>query len=244
MIEIKLEKEYKLNGYILLEGFPSVGLVGPMVNSYIVEKLKMEYIGHIESDAFPPIATIHDAVPLFPVRLYKDDKFKIIAIVAEFTVPPNIIYQLSYELLNFVRKYGISQVVSIGGIIADKPSDKVFAIASSQDLIAKAASAGISTISEGVIAGVSAILLSNAPEYNIPIIDILVQVNPSVMDPKYAERIIANLEKLIKIEIDLSELEKESKMIQAKTKEILKKAKESHESYNNAIDATGPSAYV
>ncbi|MEM3638551.1 MAG: PAC2 family protein [Candidatus Micrarchaeaceae archaeon] len=244
MIEIKLEDEYKLDGYILLEGFPSAGLVGPMVNSYIVEKLKMKYIGHIESDLFPPIATIHGSAPLFPVRLYKDDKFKIIAIVAEFTIPPNIIYQLSYELLNFVRKYGISQVISVGGIVADKPNDKVYAIASSRELLEKAVSVGINPIDEGVIAGVSAILLSNAPQYNIPIIDILVQVNPSIMDPKYAERIIANLEKLIKLEIDLSELERESKMIQAKTREILKRAKESHESYNTAIDAAGPSAYV
>jgi predicted ATP-grasp superfamily ATP-dependent carboligase len=71
-----------------------------------------------------------------------------------------------------------------------------------------------------------------------------VPVNPSEMDPKNAEVVIINLKKLINIEIDTEDLEKEAKLIEAKTRSILKKTKESHETYNKAIDATGPSAYV
>ena len=104
MIKINLLKDYNLSGYRLLEGFPSVGLVGPMVNSYIIEKLNMEYIGYIESDSFPPISAIHGATPLFPVRIYKDDKYKIITLISEFTIPVETVYQMSYEIIDFCRK--------------------------------------------------------------------------------------------------------------------------------------------
>ncbi len=244
MIKINLLKDYNLSGYRLLEGFPSVGLVGPMVNSYIIEKLNMEYIGYIESDSFPPISAIHGATPLFPVRIYKDDKYKIITLISEFTIPVETVYQMSYEIIDFCRKHGIEEIISIGGIAAEKSSNTVFAISSDKSLLERATKAGISPIEEGVVAGVSAILLSNAAQYGLHAIDLLVPVNPAEMDPKNAEIVILNLKKLINIEIDIKDLEREAKIIEAKTRSILKKTKESHDTYSKAIDATGPSAYV
>ena len=87
MIEIKLFSNQKLDGYTLIEGLPGAGLVGPMTNSDIVEKRKMEYIGYVSSNLFPPIAAIHTNTPMFPVRLYKDNKMKLLELISEFTIP-------------------------------------------------------------------------------------------------------------------------------------------------------------
>lgn len=244
MIEIKLNKSYNLKGYTLIEGFPGAGLVGPMANSYIIEKLKMEYIGYIESDSFPPIAAVHDSIPMFPVRIYKDDQYKIVVVISEFTIPSEVIYQLSNELINFIRKEGIAQVISIGGMPTQKPTGTAFGIASNRDMAKKLKDVGISSIGEGVVAGVSALILANSIQFDFPVIDILVQVDPMMMDPKYAIFAITNLKKLIKIDINTEELEKESKLVEAKVREILKKTRDSHESYKNAVDATGPSMYA
>jgi uncharacterized protein len=244
MIQIKLFGKYNFEGYTLLEGFPGAGLVGPMANSYIIEKLSMEYMGYIESDKFPPITAIHDKMPMFPVRIYKEDKYKLIAIISEFTIPTELIYELGNELMDFIRKNSISQIISIGGIPTQKPTENAFIITSNKELLQKAASVGIKPIEEGVIAGVSAILLANATEFEIPVMNILVEVDPNVMDPKYAETAITNLKKLTNIDINIDELEKEAKLVEAKVREAMKKTKDSHETYKRATEATGPSMYA
>ncbi|MGC8710143.1 MAG: proteasome assembly chaperone family protein [Candidatus Micrarchaeia archaeon] len=244
MIQIKLFGKYNFEGYTLLEGFPGAGLVGPMANSYIIEKLNMEYIGYIESDKFPPITAIHDKIPMFPVRIYKEDKYKLIAIISEFTIPTELIYELGSELMDFIRKNNLSNIISIGGIPTQKPTENAFIISSEKDMLQKASSMGIKPIEEGVIAGVSAILLANATEFKIPVINILVEVDPNIMDPKYAEVAITNLKKITDIDINIDELEKEAKLVEAKVREAMKKTRDSHETYKRASEATGPSMYA
>ncbi len=244
MINIKLFKDYNLKGYTLLEGFPGAGLVGSMACSYIIEKLDMEYIGYIESDYFPPIATIHNGVPMFPARIYKDDKSKMVIIIAEFTIPSSAIYQLSAEILAFVRKYGIVKIISISGMPSAKPSTSLYISSPDSAVIKKASSSGIKPIAEGVIAGISAILITNSTQYKIPMINMLVEVNPQILDPKYAEIAIEGLNKLMNTNIDLKDLEEEAKEVEARIKNLMKKVKDTHTATENAVEATGPSMYA
>jgi uncharacterized protein len=244
VIEIKLFKECNLKGYSLIDAFPGVGLVGPMAGSYIIEKLGMTYIGYIDSDSFPPIAAIHGGTPIFPARIYKDDKYKLVVVMSEFIIPSTSIYQLSRELLEFVRKYGISKVMSISGMPSNKPGDTTFVTSPNPATIKKASKAGLKTISEGVVAGVGAVLMINSMQYNVESMNILVEVNPQIMDPKYAENALIGLNKIIDINIDLKDLDEEAKRVEAKIRDTLKKMKESPEHYENAAEATGPSMYA
>ncbi|MFP3277959.1 MAG: PAC2 family protein [Candidatus Micrarchaeota archaeon] len=246
MIGIKFFEEINLNGYILIEGFPGAGLVGAMANSYMIEKLGMKYVGYIDSESFPPIAVIHNAVPMFPVRIYADKDRKILAMISEFTIQTELVHELGYELIDFVRKTGIKAIVSIGGIPAEKPSNDAFIVSTNENILKNAIAAGIKPIEDGVVAGVSAVLLANSSVLDIPIIDLLVEVNPEITDPKYAEIALSSLKKIINLDIDLSELEKETKIVEAKIRQMVKKAKISHESYKKATDTetTGPSMYA
>lgn len=244
MIEIKLFKDCNLSGYTLIDAFPGAGLVGPMAGSYIIEKLGMEYIGYIDSDSFPPIAAIHAGIPVFPARMYKDDKYKLALVISEFVIPSETIYQLARELLAFVRKNKLARVISISGMPAPKQSEGAFITSPDAAIATKAAKQGLKRIDEGVVAGVGAILMINSKQYNVPSMNILVEVNPQLMDPKYAEIAIEGLNKILDISIDLKDLDAEAKEVEAKIKTILKKMKESPEHYNNAAEATGPSMYA
>ncbi len=244
MIQIKILKEQNLKGYTILETFPGIGLVGPMAGSYMIEKLGMEYIGHMESDQFPPIATIHHSIPMFPARLYKSDKMKLLLFMSEFTISPLLVNQLANEVLAFARKYGADKLVSVGGMPSQKPTDTIYIASSNGAVLKKAQKMGIKTIEEGVVSGVSAALLINAAEFKIPAFDILVEVNPSITDPKYAEIAIEGLNKVLGIDIDLSELDKEAKIVEAKIREMLSKVKNTHEQYASSSESTGPSMYA
>ncbi len=244
MIEIRLFKKYELDGYILIDAFPGVGLVGPMAGSYMIEKLKMEYIGYIESDQFPPIAAIHHGMPMFPARIYKDDKYKLVVVMSEFVIPAMAVFQLSRELIDFIRKNGLSKCISISGMPSPKPSDVAYITSPSPTLLKEATKAGLKTINEGVVAGIGAVIMVNSVQFKIESMNILVEVNPQVMDPKYAEVAIFGLNKLIGISIDLKDLEEEAKIVESKMRELLKKVKETPEHYNKAAEATGPSMYA
>ncbi len=244
MIEIKLFKNYELKGYTLIDAFPGVGLVGPMTGSYIIEKLRMENIGYIDSDQFPPIAAIHGGMPMFPARIYKDDRYKIVIVISEFVIPAMVVYQLSRELLAFTRKMGISKIVSISGMPSNKPSETAYVTSPDAATLKKATKQGIKTINEGVVAGVGALLMANSGQFKIESMNILVEVNPQVMDPKYAEIAIRALNKITDINIDLKDLEEEAKVVEARMRELMKKTKETPEHYNNAAEATGPSMYA
>ncbi len=245
MIEIKTYEPPNVKGYTLIEGFPGAGLVGPMAASYLIEKLGMKKIGYIESDLFPPIAAVHDSEPMHTARLYSDAKNKLVVVLSEFTVPQSVIYQLSNELLSFVRKNGIVKIISIGGMPSQSPGDNAYIISTDSEATRKAVQKGLKQVHEGVIAGVSALLITGAKEFGIPTTDLLVEINPLVMDPKYAQVAIEGLTKLTGISVDLGELEEEAKEVESKVRDIMKKAKDSREHYRKASEeSSGPPSYA
>jgi uncharacterized protein len=245
MIEVKIFDKQDLKGYTFIEGFPGVGLVGPMAISYIIDKLGMSYIGYMQSSDFPPLISIHNYKPLPSVRVYASKKYKIVTIFAEFPIPVNITYDVAEAVYKVIKLNGIAKLVSIGGMPVQVPDNKtVFAVVSDDKCAKEVQQQGIKAVPEGVSAGVSGQLLLKAASDNIPAIDILVPVDKNMIDPIYAELAITYINKLAKLDIDVQELEKESKEVQTKVREILKKGKETHDSYKNTVEGTGPSMYA
>ena len=62
-IEFHITAKPKLRKPVLVEGFPGLGLVGTISASYLIEKLKMEPLGYITGDQFPPLAAVHNRRP-------------------------------------------------------------------------------------------------------------------------------------------------------------------------------------
>ncbi len=246
MIEIKLFNEVNFNGYTFIEGFPGIGLVGPMAISYIIDKLNMKYIGYMQSVSFPPLVSIHKGEPMPPIRLYTSEKEKIVTIFAEFPIPIDLVDELSGSIYEFLRKNGIANVYSIGGIPNTETEDtKPFVIASNSTITTNAVSAGLQRIEEGVATGVSALLLVKSALDKRNDICIMVPVRQNIADPSYAEVAITSLNKLMNLNIDINDLDKEAKIVQAKIKELVNKHKETHENYKKVVDDTsGPSMYA
>ncbi|MGC8647237.1 MAG: proteasome assembly chaperone family protein [Candidatus Micrarchaeia archaeon] len=244
MINIKMLKKLDLSGAIMIEGFPGIGLVGPMAISYIIDKLGMAYIGYMESEEFPPLVSIHKGEPMPPVRLYYSEKFKIVTIFAEFALPVELVGSITNAVYSFVTANKIKEIISISGIPSSEGGVHSFAIASLNSLNAEVQKAGMKPIEEGVASGVNALLLMKAKLDSLPDINILVPVEQDIIDPKYAENAIDTLNKLLDLNIDTSELKKEAEEVEAKIQELIKKHSESHRSYKKVVEASGPSMYA
>lgn len=250
-MEITMLKDVDLKGSTFVEGFPGIGLVGPMSISYMIDKLEMEYVGYMESSSFPPLISIHKGEPMHPIRLYYSKSEKIVTIFAEFAIPLDLVYELTDTVYNFMKKAKIAKIYSIGGLPNTvQPGSKqsgnptVFGVASQKALSATMQRANLKPIVEGVSTGVSAIMLVRSKCDEIDNINIMVSVQPGIIDPRYAEAAIICLNKLMELEIDVSELDKEAKEVEEKISEIINKHKESHETYKNAVNDSGPSMYA
>ncbi len=248
MIKINLFEKVDLKEYTFLEGFPGAGLVGPMTISYIIEKLPMKYIGYLESDRFPPLIAIHGEKPLPAIRVYVHDRTKVVTILAEFAIPLDLTYEMVESVYGFIKENGISKIISIGGIPSqqqDQDSQVVFAITSNDALKKESQKAGMKTVGEGVATGINAMLMLKTMGEGVPDISILVPVDPNILDPKYAELAIMSLNKLIDLNVDIKELDREAKEVEAKIKEVLKKNREIQEAHKKAVgDDAGPSMYA
>ena len=247
MIEIKMQKK-NLDGYTFIEGFPGAGLVGPMAINYLIEKLGMENIGYLESDKFPPLISIHEDVPMHPVRIYISEKLKLVTIFAEFAIPLELTFELSNIVYSdIIKKGGISRVVSISGIPTqqeDVPKD-VFGVASSKKLVKDVIEKnGLKPIGDGMATGVNALILGMAMNDDLDDINILVPINPALIDPGYAVLAIKSMNSILGVDIDTAELDKEAKLVESKVKDLMKKTKETHETYKKSLDDTGPSMYA
>jgi uncharacterized protein len=231
--------KFDLKEPILIEGFPGVGLVGTISSSYLVEKLKMEPLGYIISEKFPPIAAVHNYRPLHPARIYKSKKHNVIVLFSEFTIPMSIIHQLTQEIVAWAEGHKVKKIFSLGGISIEGEQNEVYGIASTPELTKQLESKGVKMIKEGATTGVSGVLLAECATKGFPAASLLAEAKPDFMDPLASAMVIDKLKLLIDLEIDTADLINESKTIESKMKDIMDNAKTAHENYKR-VEGLGP----
>ncbi|MDE1833256.1 MAG: proteasome assembly chaperone family protein [Candidatus Micrarchaeota archaeon] len=245
MIEIKLFKKVDLSKYTFIEGFPGIGLVGPMAISYIIDKMGLDYVGYMESTDFPPLISVHDTRPMPPIRVYVSQKYRIVTIFAEFAVPLELVYDMTNAVYGFITNNKISGIFSISGIpvLSSTGMNSAMVVASRDNELKLALKVGLKPIKEGVATGITALLLKRSALDGFPDTSIMVPLDQSMANPKYAKVAIEALNSLLGLGIDTEELAKEAKEMEEKLKELMKRHAETHESYKKAIDE-GPSMYA
>jgi len=239
VVKIVETTKYDLKNPVLIEGFPGLGLVGTIAATYLVDKLQMEPFGYIVSDKFPPIAAIHNNIPLHPARIYKSKKHNIIVLFSEFIIPLNVVYQLSEEIFKWAKDKDVSEIISLGGILMKGEQDEVFGIATNQELVKKLNASGIKTIKEGATTGVNGILLAECASNNFPAVSLLAEAKQDYMDPKGSAMVIEALKKITGLDIDTKDLEKESTEMEKKMTDVMTKAKDASKHYKAAGEELG-----
>ena len=231
-IEFHFLAKPKFGKPILVEGFPGLGLVGTISASYLIEKLKMEPLGYITGELFPPLAAVHNHRPLYPARMYYSARHDLIVFISEFVVPIGAVNELADKIYDFARKNKVQRIISLGGITIKGEQDTVYSIASLADLTAKLEKMkNVKMIKEGATTGVTGVLLARGAVEGYPVISLLAESQEGYMDPKAAAMVLETLSGMLHMNIDISALENEAKLIDEKVKHIMNKAKSAHTDY-------------
>lgn len=114
MAEIKVHKfkDMDLRGATILNGFPTLGLVSTIVANYLIGALKLDQIGALDSEEFPPVSMIYASKPKFPARIYADEGMKIVVFLSEFTPMPYLTRPIAKTIFSWSEEHGCSRIIA------------------------------------------------------------------------------------------------------------------------------------
>jgi uncharacterized protein len=220
---------------VIIEGFPSKGFVSTITARYLIDEMKMETIGYLESESLHSVAVIHDSKPMRPIRVYC--KGDIVILFSEIIIPIPEVPEFSHAIIDFIKQSKPDKVILLAGI-SGKDTEKdheIFGMADSPEMEQKLRELKVSGVQEGMMTGISSELLLHCTENKIPWISLMAETK-NLPDPLASASMLAILTKLLDLKVDTKRLLEEGKKIEEMFKEItsqLQKGKDGYKAMEN-----------
>lgn len=231
-VEITEMRRMDLEGATIVDGFPSVGLVSSIATNYIIKLLDMKEIGVMDSDGFPHVTLVRDAVPLNPVRIYAGERTSkgelMVAFVSEFQSPPELIRPISRALVDWAADRKCKMIISPEGLVVDPDlkekaelSEVVFGIGSTDHAREILTRKHFQSFDEGVITGVAGMLLIEGFAKDFDVITLLAEAHPDFPDAGAAALVLEAMDDLVLgMDFDAKPLFEEAQRIESRLKEV------------------------
>ncbi|MEA1944904.1 MAG: proteasome assembly chaperone family protein [Euryarchaeota archaeon] len=213
---------------VIVEAFPGIGLVGNIAGQQIIDELDMKYLGAINSRHFPPVAMLLEGRVNMPVRIYESPKNKMVVVVSDIPIHPNIAYVVSESLVDWAVSVNVREVVSIAGIPITGAEHIVFGAATTKE--------GLGNIRKeteifqmGTISGIAGSIVTECLARNIPAISLLGSTRSLNPDPLAAAAVIKVLNNLYDLSIDTEKLVKQAEQIELEMQKLAEAVRETVE---------------
>ena len=190
---VNKERRLNIQGGIVLDGFPSSGLVNAIATECLIRSLKTELVAVLDSNEFPPLSIVTDHFPQFPARIYVNESLKVSFFVSELDVHPSVQKAVAMKILEWTIQNQCKTIVSSAGINAkgkDQISSallpeisEIFAVGSTESARSMLTKKGFEQFRDGTITGVPAILLNEGSLMGLDVIVLL--VNTSADGPDF-----------------------------------------------------------
>ena len=238
MSSIKIHEISKQNlkGAVLIDGFPSVGLVGTIVANFLINTLKLEQIGIIDSSRFPAISVVKDGVPHNPMRLYSGEQVcndgtcnQVVVCVSEFTPPTEITKDLVNTLMDWASKNGCTKIISAEGFNSgpkeEGKDNEIYGITSTEGSRSWIKDAKVKPFTYGTVGGITGALLNEGKIRNMNVLGLLAEVNEDLPDARAAASVIKAIDELLlAIDLDTEPLLKEAQELEQEVQAVREQA--------------------
>jgi len=226
------------DGLKIICGLPDVGLVGTIAASHLISKLRLTEIAYVRSDLLPPIIMLEKGLPKSPIRMFGNKD--LIVLSSEIAIPSSSVYSIIESIIDWSMEKKIARFFTLGGLPIpnrheiEKP--KVFGAASDEASLKILDEKGIQTIQRGFLVGPQALILSFCAERNISAVALLAESFYNYPDPEASSVVIQALNRMIDIEIDVSELIEKGEEVRLAMRDMMRRTqaelarmKKSHE---------------
>lgn len=216
-------KKPKLRNPLFVEGLPGVGNVGRIAAGYLIEELKAEKFAELLSSHFMPFVLLHQssAVHVLKNEFYywrakkKGQRDLIILIGDTQSMNPEGHYEVVEEILQFVKKFGVNEMITLAGLGVGEEREKpeIIGAVSEPGMMKKYKKFGVKFeggTRVGTIAGASGLLLGLGRYHEIKGVCLLGETMgyPLIPDPKAAKVMVDLLAKILDVKIDTTKIQK------------------------------------
>ena len=238
-VEIVELKKTDLRNAVVIDGFPSVGLVSSIVANYLIALLKMEYIAVMDSDSFPTLSLIRNGEPLGPARVYARPELKpgepqVVVFSTELQPSANLLRDIGTAIADYAQAQKCRLIISAGGLIVEREEGvepdgtgeiAVYGIGSTESAQELLLQADAEPFVEGVISGTAGVLLNEGRRRNLDVITLLAEARPDTADARAAALILVAIDQMIlHMNLNVEPLCKEAERLEAQLKVLHKDA--------------------
>ena len=230
-IELRSFKEVDLKDGVVIDGFPSVGLVSTIAANYLIAALNLDQVAALESFEFPPTSMIFANKPKFPARIYASEDHRLTVFFAEFSPHPRLYRPLANLILSWAESHGCRLIISPEGLPTEKLDEEeedggIWAVASTDNGRKQIEKAGLEKLEIGMITGVTGILLNEGRWRGFDVISLLAEARVDRPDAMAAARTVIALDKLLpEVEIEARPLIQRAKMLEEQIRQLRSQAK-------------------
>ncbi|MDD2890775.1 MAG: PAC2 family protein [bacterium] len=241
---MKLKTYQKIEGIkspIMLAAWPGVGNVGIRAVDYLRRKLKLEPLAEIEAPEFTiPEAVIvdkgHVQLPLMPRNMFyykKSSSFNLIVFEGEVQLRPKPTLLLIDSILKFAKDLGVKTIFTAAAFpvpmrLEEPP--KVYSAGTTKklrDLMLNEYQ--LKPLDMGEIVGANGLLVGQSEQYDIPAACLLSTIPAYAIgfpNPQASRAIVKVFEQILKIKVNLSEIDLQIQELVKDLSEIRKHIKE------------------
>jgi uncharacterized protein len=223
-----VEKKQIPSGAVMLFGFPDVGLVGVIAASHLIEELNLAEVAYMESKLLPPLIVLHEGLPHSAIRVFGNHD--VLLAVSETPVAVDFIYPVVDALIDWGKEKKVKMMISLSGMPVQERQNlkelKVFAAASSVEMLKTLQAENIEALMEGYMVGPQAIMLMRCSQTGLPAAALLAQCFLNYPDPEAAAEVLKSLAKVTGTKVDIAKLLEKGEEIRLKARDVMKRTQE------------------
>ncbi len=215
-------KEIELDNPLLVCCFPSAGLVGTIAANTIIEQFEMDEIAHIRSRFIPSAAVFMDGRLRHPFRIYGKSENNLIVVTGELPVSENGLYYVSSALLDWASSIGVKETVILDGIpVQGIPTQRKVLFAAEEEKVEELKNdEELQILQKGIITGIAGSILAETLCRDMVGFALLTPAIAVVPDPEGAVSLLHALNRLYRVNVDTTQLEKSAEEIRKKLEEM------------------------
>jgi uncharacterized protein len=224
----------RMNRPSVIVGVPEAGLVGTIASSYLVEQLKLQERGYVDSDFMPPVMVVHNSTVRYPMHIFGKDN--IVVVLSEVPLTGRLALEVAKEVAAWAKSLKAGILVGVTGAPSRKREDAqgdgksvVAGVGNDEASLQALKASGSLPFEEGVVTGFYASLLKYSMKNQQSAAVLLAESLAQFPDPGAAVSIIESLNGLLSLKIDTKPLVQEAEGIRLKTRELMQQTQQAQQ---------------
>ena len=243
--EITILEEIELENPIFIEALPGLGHVGKLAADHMIDELGATKFAEIYSPTFPPQVIVKDEGiienmynELYYLRDVGEDNLDLIILVGNTqALSPEGQYIVCKEILDFVSKYNIDRIFTLGGMVTSPQpveNPNVFGAATNEANVELLKEAEIEIRSnDGGMVGASGLFLGLGVRQGIHGMCLMGETPGYFIDAEAAEALLKKLSRILNFEINVDKLDERAE----ETRQMIAKAQQMEQDLINKANA-------